>query len=284
MSSTQKNLLTKVRRRRSFRLQKSGRQGLADTNKLKPEKKLCQQWEKLIPLEDWLLYRTALEAIRKSGVPFLLGGSFGLAFYTGRWRNTKDLDIVVHPSSHQILATSLASVGFLDFFDKQPYDRGWIYRTMRDGVIVDIIWGMANRRAQVDDIWFENAPTVNVHDEVVQIVPMEELLWTKLYVLQRDRCDWPDILNLLYDGIHHLDWKHLLNRLEDDLALLKAIIVVFSWLCPDRAQEIPSYVKDFLSLEEAENSSSLENIRRLHLLDSRPWFTALQPNDKPLVI
>ena len=31
------------------------------------------------------------------------------------------------------------------------------------------------------------------------MLPPEELIWAKLYVLQRDRSDWPDILNLLYD-------------------------------------------------------------------------------------
>ena len=44
---------------------------------------------------------------------------------------------------------------------------------------------------EVDDEWFEHAPEISVHGQTLLVAPAEELLWCKLYVLQRDRCDWP---------------------------------------------------------------------------------------------
>ena len=43
------------------------------------------------------------------------------------------------------------------------------------------------------------------------MIAPEELLWQKLYILQRDRCDWPDVLNLIYALGPLLDWEHLLE-------------------------------------------------------------------------
>jgi hypothetical protein len=52
-------------------------------------------WTELIPAEEWQVYEAVLEAARKAELPFLLRGAFGLAAYTGRWRNTKDLDLFI---------------------------------------------------------------------------------------------------------------------------------------------------------------------------------------------
>src|SRR5437764_10987146 len=50
-------------------------------------------WTEMIPDDDWSIYRDAIEAVRSTGVPFMLGGGFGLATYVGHWRNTKDIDL-----------------------------------------------------------------------------------------------------------------------------------------------------------------------------------------------
>src|SRR5881296_363074 len=155
-------------------------------------------WSELIPRHQWAIYRHAIEAARDTGLPFMLGGGFGLAAYIGHWRNTKDIDLYILPESRQPFIEALAKAGFADYHDQLPYDRGWIYRSYRQGVIVDLIWSMANRRAQADESWFKNSKPMAIRDEVVQVIPAEELLWCKLYVFQRDHCDWPDVFNLLY--------------------------------------------------------------------------------------
>ena len=89
------------------------------------------------------------------------------------------------------------AAGCRDLFDQVPYDRGWIYRSTHENVIVDLIWAMANQRTMVDETWVTRGTIVQMRDMQVRLLPIEELIWAKLYVIQRERCDWPDLLNVL---------------------------------------------------------------------------------------
>jgi hypothetical protein len=105
------------------------------------------------------------------------------------------------------------------------------------------------------------------------VIPLEELIWSKLYVLQRDRCDWPDILNLIYSAGPHVDWAHLMNRVAEDLPLLKGVLSVFSWVSPHQALSIPSRVWKSVGLPAPEQEQDPEGRPpRPDLLDTRPWF------------
>lgn len=230
-------------------------------------------WPKEIPDGQWSMYERVLAEASRRTIRFALGGAFALATYTGRWRNTKDLDIYVRPEDRDAMVQVLTDVGLDDYFEKLPYDRAWIYRGCRDSVIVDIIWSMANQRAQVDDSWLDRGPSMNVRDQVVRIVPPEEMIWAKLYVLQRDRCDFPDVLNMIYASGPTLDWKILLDRLGDDWPLLSGILSVFQWMCPGRAKELPKALWRRVRLPQPEKDAvAPTDRRRVDLLDRRPWF------------
>jgi len=241
-------------------------------------------WIDVIPDEQWATYKEALEGARSAGIPSLLGGGFGLAAYTGRWRNTKDMDLYVRPKDAPAMIKVLTKAGFGNYYDTLPYDRGWIYRSTRDGIIIDIIWSMANRRAQVDDAWFERAKVLVVRDERVQLVPAEELLWCKLYVFQRDHCDWTDVINLIYATGPSLDWDYLLRRLQDDMPLLRSILTLFDWLCPSRSAEFPPGLLERLGVIKCQPVAPEVEQARIRLLDTRAWFAAYQPKDKVLEV
>ncbi len=214
----------------------------------------------------------------------MIGGGFGLAVYTKHWRRTKDMDFYVLPDERHALIAALEQEGFLDLYDKLSYDRGWIHRSIRDGVIVDIIWSMANRRAEVDEQWFTHATQVNLRGEALQIIPPEELLWCKTYILQRDRSDWPDIFNLLYAVGPSLKWEHLLARFESDVPLLKALLTVFDWVCPNRAARFPSELREQLQLPQPSLITEEEQKQRVKSLDMRAWFAAFLPEDRVLEV
>jgi hypothetical protein len=238
-----------------------------------PEYMRYTDWPKDIPDEQWLMYERVLAEASRRDLRFALGGAFALATYTGRWRNTKDLDLYVRPEVRQALIQVLTDVGLEDYYDKLPYDRAWIYRGCRDSTIVDIIWSMANQRAQVDDSWLTRGPVIDVRGQMLRIVPPEEMIWAKLYVLQRDRCDFPDVLNLIYATGPLLDWQILLDRLGDDWPLLSGVLSVFQWMCPGRALELPKRLWRRLRLPRPhENTGQATNQRRVDLLDRRPWF------------
>jgi hypothetical protein len=233
-------------------------------------------WTHLIPRNQWEICKRAIDALRAEDVEFMLGGAYGLGLYSGRLRDTKDADFFVLPENAPRAAAALARAGFLDYYPAMSYDRRWIYRSVMDNFIVDIIFRMANRCADIDNIWFERSHDLLIYGEHLKIIPPEEMLWQKSYVLQRDRCDWPDVLNILYVSGHLLDWDHLINRYAGDVSILYGLLHVFDWLSPDHASKIPEHVRELAGLPPAMLGFDDEvSRRRAALLDCRGWFAPL---------
>ena len=215
--------------------------------------------------DDWQAFSDVVQTAESVGIRLLIGGALALSAYTPLQRRTKDIDFYILPEDRDRTVALLHDLGFRDFYSEMPYDREWIYRSIREGVIADIIWSFANKRALVDEHWFHHSLSLPCSGAVLRVVPPEELLWAKLYVLQRDRCDWPDLLNLLYYTGPSLDWERLRNRLGDDRPLLEALKLVFSWMCPGRPAETPGHLVEAADLPRPREI-------RADLLDTRPWF------------
>jgi hypothetical protein len=125
----------------------------------------------------------------------------------------------------------------------------------------------------VDDGWVTRGPEVSIRGERLRTIPIEELIWSKLYVLQRERCDWGDVFNLLDAEARSVDWEHLLNRLAEDQPLLAGALEVFGWLAPERVHEVPTAVWSSLGVSRPGGEQPGDPAARVKLLDSRPWFT-----------
>ena len=139
-------------------------------------------------------------------------------------------------------------------------------------MIVDIIWAMANRRAEVD-VWWMSGPSVQLRGRTVKVLPAETILWDKLYIMQRERCDWPDVLNLLYAEGQKLDWERVLKRLEGDLPLLTGALAVFRWLSPAVAAKFPDWLWSAVHLDAHQSNSGGEIVpERAAWLDTRRWY------------
>jgi hypothetical protein len=229
--------------------------------------------KEIVSAREWSLFRPVLIAAIAEGIPFALGGGLAWSAYTGRKRSTKDMDLFVLPGDRQHLIALLDRAGFVDYYDQLSYDRKWIYRGWQDGAILDVIWQMANYRALVDNRWVMGGPAIELYDQLVRLLPPEELLWSKLYVLQRDRCDWPDVWNLANAVGPELDWQHLLERIGDDVPVLGGMLSIFGWLCPLRARELPAWLWERAGLKGPANGPGCDvDQHRIRLLDSRDWF------------
>lgn len=233
----------------------------------------CASWPAKFQPEEWELYKSVLHRARERGIPFAVGGGLAAMTYAGQWRDTKDLDLYILKRDCEALRGLLAELGLRDYYEKQAYDRKWIYRAYKEDTIIDLMWAMANQRAQVDESWMAG-PQVEVEGERFRLLAPEEALWSKLYVLQRERSDWPDTLNLLYGVGPDLDFGRLLRNVADDAPLLASVLNVFGWLCPGRAREFPAWIWAELKLERPGGDVAPEVTReRARLLDTRPWFT-----------
>lgn len=229
-------------------------------------------WGSGIPEEQWSIYREVIVEAKRREVPFALGGAFATATHTNHWKDSKDLDIYVLPENRQEMIAVLNDLGLRDYYEKAPYDRGWIYRGYTANSIVDIIWGMANHRSLVDEEWLTRGPEINVRGEMVKVLASEEMLWDKLFIMQRDRCDWPDVLSLIHTVGPSMDWHYVLRRLDEDWLLLAAALTVFKWMAPGRARDLPPWLWHRLELSPPEPSALGTNPRNVRLLDSRPWL------------
>jgi hypothetical protein len=228
---------------------------------------------RMMPDQEWALYQRVFDQARSRGLRFAVGGGFAFSAYSGRWRNTKDLDLFVQPKDRKAMIEAVTAEGFNDYYDQLPYDRKWIYRGIHDGTIVDTIWQMANYRTQVAADWLTRGPEVKVSGQRLQLLPLEELVWTKLYVLQRERCDWPDLLNLLHARGQEIDWEHLLNQIGEDAPVLGGVLSLFGRLCPGQARELPAWLWGWVGLRKPRpGPDEGENRHRVALLDTRDWF------------
>jgi hypothetical protein len=241
------------------------------------------EWGALIPDDQWEVFMSGVNAMEESGVPFLLAGALALATYTGHWRNTKDVDVIVGECDRERAVAALRGVGFEDYFEQQAYDRSWIFRGFKDGVLFDVIWALPNHRVGIDEAWFAHATPVCLRGRKLRTAPAEEIVRVKLYVMQRERCDWVDVLNVMAAWVERIDWARLVERMGRDLPLLQGALAIFNWMCPGRAQALPAWLREQFALPriEADDQSAMEE-RRVRLFDSRPWFALHQPVDRPL--
>jgi hypothetical protein len=105
-----------------------------------------------------------------------------------------------------------------------------------------VIFNSGNGVARVDDSWFEHAKPGDVLGVPVLLCPVEEMIWSKGYIMERERFDGADVLHLLLAIAPDLDWDRLLRRFEHHRLVLLTHIVLFLFVYPGEAWRIPEPV------------------------------------------
>lgn len=183
-------------------------------------------------------YRQALRTIQQSGIPFLVGGAFALESYTGVVRRTKDLDVFVHREHVELLMQVLAERGY----DTEVRFPHWICKARQGDHVIDLIFGSGNGICAVDAKWFSEAPKVTLLEESVFLVPVEEMIWSKAFVMDRERYDGADIAHLLHACAQTLDWPRLLWRFNPHWRVLLSHLILFGYVYPGRRLQVPRWL------------------------------------------
>jgi hypothetical protein len=187
-------------------------------------------------------YRDVLTSLERANVPVLVGGAFAFSHFTGIQRPTKDFDLFVRREHIGCALDTLAEAGFhteLTF----PH---WLGKARSDEFLVDLIFGSGNGVAPVDDLWFENAVEAEAVGVPVRLCPAEELLWSKAFVMERERYDGADVIHLLHARGPTLDWSRLLARFGDYWRVLFLNLVLYGFVYPGAASPAPGWVTDSL--------------------------------------
>jgi hypothetical protein len=183
-------------------------------------------------------YRQALMALQAVQVPFLIGGGHALAHYTGIIRDTKDFDIFVYPHDCARVLEVLRAAGYLTELTF-PH---WLGKASRGSDYIDIIFSSGNSLAIVDAAWFAHAVAGSTLGIPVHFCPPEEMLWSKSYVMERERYDGADIMHLLHACGAQFDWPRLLGRFGAHWRVLLNYLILFGFVYPARQSCIPTWV------------------------------------------
>jgi hypothetical protein len=187
-------------------------------------------------------YRAAMKTLRAAGVPFLVGGAYALRVYTGIERHTKDFDIFVHPADLQRAFAAFAAAGY----ETEMLADYWLAKAFAGPIFVDLIFGSGNGAARVDRAWFEHAVEAEVFGLPVRLVPPEEMIWSKAYIMERERYDGADIAHVLLNWGERLDWLRLLDRFGPNWRVLLNYLVLFGFIYPGQRDRVPRGVMERL--------------------------------------
>lgn len=203
-------------------------------------------------------YVDALRALDDADVPYLVGGGYAMAFYTGIARNTKDLDIFLRPSDRDRSLTTLTAAGYrTEFF--YPF---WIAKALSGESFIDILYNSGNGLSPVDDDWFRNSERIEVLGYPTRILPAEEQLWSKAFVQDRDRYDGGDVSHLILCQGRQMNWRRLLRRFEGHERVLLAHVILFGYAYPSERECVPQWALDALNRAVANEPQTHEKICR----------------------
>ena len=204
----------------------------------------------------------ALRVLNRSGIPFLVAGAYALFEYTGIYRDTKDLDVMLVKGNLERALQNLAAAGFRT----EVRDRRWLAKAWAGDHFIDLIFASSNGLVPVDEGWFDHAPQAVVLGQRCRLVPAEEMIWSKGYVGSRERYDGADINHLILTCGAQLDWHRLLARFGPHWELLLSHLILFGFVYPCERAIIPRWVMEELIRRLAAQPPMTSSVCRGNLL------------------
>jgi hypothetical protein len=183
-------------------------------------------------------YQDTLCLLNDKQQSYLVGGAHALERYTGIECQTKDLDIFIRREEYR---------AFCDLLNREGYQTEvthphWLAKAFRREHFIDIIFGSGNGLCPVDEDWFQFSVPDIVFDVPVMLCPVEEMVWSKAFIMERERFDGADVAHLLKARGRALDWTRLLERFAEHWPVLLAHLVLFRFIYPGETDTIPEGV------------------------------------------
>lgn len=222
-------------------------------------------------------YLTSLDLLETAEVPYLVGGAYAFARYTGIERHTKDFDLFIRRSDFDKAARAMHEAGYqteLTF----PH---WLGKAFRGDDFVDLIFSAGNGVSEVDDLWFQHAVRDKVFGKDVPLIPPEEMIWSKGLIMERERYDGADVAHVIRAVGETLDWRRLIDRYAEHWRVLFAHIILFGYVYPSERAKVPAWVIQEMSerfARETEEGNDSDKIcygtiisRQQYLTDINRW-------------
>jgi len=216
-------------------------------------------------------YRDVLSALQAAKIPFLVGGAYAFCRHVGIDRGTKDLDLLICKDDWRAAAQALRArhiVTRLVF----PH---WLGKALGGKAQVDIIFSGGNGLTIVTRDWFTFAVPAKVLGHNVCLCAAEELLWSKAFVMERERYDGNEVLHLIRALADRMDWKRVVRRFTGHELLLHCYLLLFKYVYPGEAHRVPPWVEPALAHAAADESAP-PNLCRGTLLSRAQYLVDLE--------
>jgi predicted nucleotidyltransferase len=174
--------------------------------------------------------RDAMEALGRHDVPFLVIGGVASAVW-GRPRWTQDIDVMVRSVDSKRALDALGDGGFAT----QETDQHWIYKGVKDDVIVDVLF-QSSGGIYLDDEMLERGVTREIGGLKLPLAAPEDLVVMKAVAHEEATPRyWHDALGIIARA--DLDWDYLLKRARMSPRRILALLVYaqsIDLVVPDR--------------------------------------------------
>lgn len=218
-------------------------------------------------------YEEVLRALIEAEVPFVVGGAFALKHYAGIARDTKDLDIFLEASAVPSALRALEEAGY----ETDTTFPHWLAKAYSGGHFVDLIFSSANGLCPVDEAWFKHASKCTMWGIPVLLCPIEEVIWTKSFVMERERFDGADIAHLIEARGETIDWQRLLARFGEQWRVLLGHLVFYTFVFPDRREVVPRWViHELTGRLQRERHAERDHVCRGTLVSREQYLPDLQ--------
>lgn len=192
-----------------------------------------------------LLNREALVHLNERRAPYLVGGTLGYQAHTGTHginARTGYLELFVREADRRRVLDLLRERRWEAIGDVSS----WQTKARRGDSVIDVICGFANGIARVDDLWFTHSVPGQVLNVETRLVPVEEMIWSKAFAMDRCRFEGADVAHLLLMQAGRIGWDRLLWRFGPDWRVLLGHLMFFGYVYPERRTLVPETLVDTL--------------------------------------
>src|SRR5438067_6875625 len=149
--------------------------------------------------------KEVVDTLERADIPFLVIGGVASAVW-GRPRYTQDIDLMVRPHDAKHALEVLEEAGF----DTQETFEHWLYKGLKNGVIVDVLF-QSSGGIYLDEEMLERRVLREFGGLKLPLAAPEDLIVMKAIAHEEETPRyWHDALSII--ARTELDWEYLLKR------------------------------------------------------------------------
>jgi predicted nucleotidyltransferase len=162
--------------------------------------------------------REVLAALEEDAIQFMVIGGVASAVW-GRPRYTQDIDVLVRPHDAKRSLEVLEGAGFAT----QETFENWLYKGVKDGVIVDVLF-QSSGGIYLDEEMLERRQRRELHGITLPLAAPEDLVVMKAVAHEEATPRyWHDALSII--ARVDLDWDYLLKRARVSAKRILALLL-----------------------------------------------------------